>query len=98
MPETTFGDLLRSRALVFGLTDDKGSASAERLAGFLAARGVRATTRAVESWFHGERAPRIGRMELVLDALGVHGDERLTAYRLAARVEVDSPDDLSVAS
>ncbi len=88
---STLGNLLRSRAVLFDLGDEKGGASAERLAGFLTDRKIPVMERTVESWFLGERRPRQGRMERVLDALGVHGDDRLEAYRLAARVGIADP-------
>lgn len=88
---TTFGSLLRARAAVLGLVSDDGAASIDRVSQFLSARNVTgAGPSAVRSWFMGERVPRRGRMELVLDELGVHGDLRLLAYRLAARVEPES--------
>lgn len=87
----TFGGLLRTRAVALGLVSDNGTPSIDRLSQFLTARGVTGSSAsAVRSWFMGERVPRRGRMELVLDELGVHGDLRLLAYRLAARVEPES--------
>jgi hypothetical protein len=80
----TLGELLRERAARIALVDEKGAASAERLAEYLDERGVRCTVRSVESWFRGERAPRYGKMEMVLDALDVYGEDRLLAYHLAA--------------
>lgn len=87
-----FGDFLRSRAIAFRCVDESGAASAAMLAEHLVRCGIPTTVRAVESWFYAERAPRIGRMARVLDELGVHGEDRLLAYRLAARVEADHVD------
>jgi hypothetical protein len=92
-PFRHLGDFLRSRAIAFGCVDDHGAASAALFASHLSSCGIATTTRAVESWFYAERAPRIGRMERILDELGVHGDDRLLAYRLAARVEQDVTDE-----
>jgi hypothetical protein len=90
----SFGDLLRARAVALGLVNERGSADSARLSAYLMdVRGIRACTkRAVESYFNGERAPRIGKMELILDALDVHGEDRLLAYRLAGRVESEGSD------
>lgn len=89
MPDpATFGDLLRARAVLLGLTDKAGAASIDRVSEYLTASGVAgAGSSAVRSWFVGERVPRRGRMELLLDRLGVTGELRLLAYRLAAAVE-----------
>jgi hypothetical protein len=86
---TTLGDLLRRRAAGLALIDEQGGADPERLAHYLTSRGIRCTPRSIDSYFRGERAPRIGKMELILDALDVHGDDRLLAYRLAARTDLD---------
>lgn len=83
---SSFGELLRARAQRLDLAD------AGQLADYLATRKIRCTKRSIASYFNGERAPRIGKMELILDALDVHGDDRLLAYRLAALVEQDSAD------
>lgn len=80
----TFGDLLRDRARALLLVDERGKPSPKMVAALLAGHGVAATERAVDSWFRSERVPRV-RMELVLDALGIRGDARLLAYRLAAK-------------
>jgi hypothetical protein len=87
----TFGEFLRALTLSHGLVDEHGRASPERLSERLIGRGIQATPRGVRAWFNGERAPRIGRMERVLDELGVHGEERLLAYSLAGLVEQDDP-------
>lgn len=88
---SSFGDFLKARAVLLGLVGEDGHASAQRVADRLTAGGIPVKVRTVESWFWNERAPRIGRMELILDELSVHGDLRALAYKLAARVDLDDP-------
>lgn len=86
-----FGDWLRARARALGIVDEQGNATAEVLAERFKLRGIAVKPRTVQAWFVGERAPRIGTMELVLDDLAVHGEDRAIAYSLAARVEQGDP-------
>lgn len=92
---SSFGELLRWRAQRLDLVSSTGAADAARLAEYLGSRKIDCSKRSIESYFNGERAPRIGKMELIMDALDVHGDDRLLAYRLAARVERDGAADTS---
>lgn len=89
-PVSTFGDLLRERAVRLQLVNAAGNGDAERLAGYLVSRGIKTSPRAVASYFNGERAPRIGKMELILDALDIYEADRTLAYKLAAKTRKEA--------
>ncbi len=78
-----FGDLLSERIKALG--HDKH----EDTLAYLRRRGVDMSDSCLSSYLHGARRPRPGRMEAILDAFDVHGDDRLTAYRLAAGSQSD---------
>lgn len=86
-PSTPFADFLRARLEArFADCDQKPLE-------YLHSKGISVTRAALGHWLNGIRVPSRGRMELLLDALDVYGDDRLHAYRLAAGVEADDPED-----
>jgi len=90
MSDETFGGRIRARALALGIVDDRGRATAARLAEFLSTRWrIEVKPRTVEAWLANERVPRTGRMVRLLTELTIHGDERDELLALAAEVEPD---------
>lgn len=80
----SWGPWLRTRLVLLALVDDAGKLDVERVVAYLGAMGVAVSARTVEAWMREERIPLLEHLDRLLDALGVHGDARLDAYRMAA--------------
>lgn len=66
-----------------------GHGGQKRFRAYLASRyGLSVSQTTISYWLSGARSPRLANMVAILDALGVHGQQREDLMRLAAGVPV----------
>lgn len=91
---SALGHLLRSRV------DEQfpGPGGHSRFRALLAKRfGLNASRQNISHWLGGTRTPEPGKLIAMLDALDVHGDERVRAMRLAWGHHDEAPGETAVA-
>jgi len=72
------GDMIRERRTACGYSTHEALADRLRL------HGVEVSRQTVSNWERGAATPRAESLRILLDMLGVYGEERDRAYRLAA--------------